>query len=97
MLRRAAAAWPELAEDLELIIMLTPERLENYTRDLTTAKTVDGFWRLTPAQRRRVRHKGEGATIHSHLPDPERPGRIVRCGRCRPLPRLRGLRGPETG
>jgi hypothetical protein len=33
------------------------ERLDIYLRQVTGDKTVDGYYRLTPAQRRRLQHK----------------------------------------
>jgi hypothetical protein len=37
--------------------MTRERRLDLYTDVLTHGRTVDGIYRLTPAQRRRVKHK----------------------------------------
>lgn len=73
--------------------MLNPDRLELYTRVLTAGKTVDGFYRLTPAQRRRVNHKLKRAHDHSL---------VQTCDRCRPgnkkdpVPATTASTGPKT-
>lgn len=39
-------------------------RISHYTKVLTASVTVDGFYRLTPKQRRRAEHKFRRASKH---------------------------------
>jgi hypothetical protein len=72
--------------------VLNARRIELYTLVLTGYKTSDGFYRLTPAQRRRVRRKEKA---HDHPPD-------FACQRCRPgtlkdpVPAVAASTGPKT-
>jgi|SRR5215472_7038348 len=90
----AKPAWPELAEDLEVVIMLSAERAVRYD----PAWAEEEPWaNVTPRQWRRWRHKHRGASQHAHFPDPERPGRILRCQRCRPAPAVPDVTQARVG
>jgi hypothetical protein len=67
--------------------MLTLQRYQRYRPDLGELTSDNGFILVTPAESRRIRHKDRCRKAHGHYPDPDRPGKILRCLRCRPLPR----------